>query len=247
MCEAGSSPTSTVASPTRPSSLTSRATCARMRAATSRPSISVAGTAPTLTSPRRGREGADDPGALRRPRARRLRRDPGASRRGRRLARAGRGGLLGRPPRRGRGRDADAEAGRGDWRDVRARAARGAHDRRACGRPRALARRARRCALRGQRPRGLPLHERQDRRALVLRRRLRPGGSRPRLLIPVREISVGHYELEEPWGRLVEVARTVEPLAGDSHSDSHHPHLIRTYALKDRTTRASALLCKSIE
>ncbi len=61
------------------------------------------------------------------------------------------------------------------------------------------------------------------------------------------EISVGHYELEEPWGRLVEVARTVEPLAGDSHSDSHHPHLIRTHALKDRTTRASALLCKSIE
>jgi hypothetical protein len=64
----------------------------------------------------------------------------------------------------------------------------------------------------------------------------------------VSDVSVGRYELEEPWGRLVEVARTVEPLTGgDSDSDSHQSALIRTYALKDRTTRASAFICKSAE
>ena len=64
----------------------------------------------------------------------------------------------------------------------------------------------------------------------------------------MRHVSIGQYELEEPWGRLVEVARAVEALTeGASHSDSRRSDLIKTYALKDRTTRASTLSCKSVE
>jgi hypothetical protein len=54
------------------------------------------------------------------------------------------------------------------------------------------------------------------------------------------EVSLGHYELEEPWGRLVEIGRVREPALLEA------PDAITTYVLSDRTTRASSLRCKSV-
>jgi hydroxymethylglutaryl-CoA reductase (NADPH) len=77
---------------------------------------------------------------------------------------------------------------------------------------------------------------------------------------PLR-ISLGEYELEEPFGRLVEVDRADEdvyvPLAhtegGLSASLQRGAKAVaesggfRTYVLKDRITRASCFICKSTE
>jgi len=59
--------------------------------------------------------------------------------------------------------------------------------------------------------------------------------------VAATELSLGEYELEEPWGRLVEVGRVHDALPFAA------PDAITTYVLKDRTTRASSLECKSIE
>jgi hypothetical protein len=55
----------------------------------------------------------------------------------------------------------------------------------------------------------------------------------------VADVSLGAYDLEEPWGRLAEIGRASEEAAFES------PGPITTYVLKDRTTRASSILCKS--
>jgi len=55
------------------------------------------------------------------------------------------------------------------------------------------------------------------------------------------ELSLGEYELEEPWGRLVEVGRVREV------ADVQAAGPITTYVLKDRTTRSSSIKCKSVE
>jgi len=55
------------------------------------------------------------------------------------------------------------------------------------------------------------------------------------------DVSLGVYELEEPWGRLVEVGRDREQL-----DDLEASGPITTYVLKDRTTRASSLKCKTV-
>ena len=55
------------------------------------------------------------------------------------------------------------------------------------------------------------------------------------------EVSLGEYELEEPWGRLVEVGRSRE------HAPFEAPRSITTYVLRDRTIRSSSLSCKSVE
>jgi hydroxymethylglutaryl-CoA reductase (NADPH) len=75
------------------------------------------------------------------------------------------------------------------------------------------------------------------------------------------DVSLGEYELEEPWGRLVEVDRAAEqvyvPLAhtegGLSASLYRGARAVsesggfRTYVVKDRITRASCFICKSTE
>jgi hydroxymethylglutaryl-CoA reductase (NADPH) len=70
------------------------------------------------------------------------------------------------------------------------------------------------------------------------------------------DISLGRYELEEPWGRLVEIERASErvsvPLAeaGSRVSDAVGRATaieIRSHVIKDRITRSSTFLCKTTE
>jgi hydroxymethylglutaryl-CoA reductase (NADPH) len=75
------------------------------------------------------------------------------------------------------------------------------------------------------------------------------------------DVSLGEYELEEPWGRLAEVERRQEqvfvPLAHTEGGLSASLYRgaraasesggFRTYVLKDRMTRASCFICKNAE
>jgi len=75
------------------------------------------------------------------------------------------------------------------------------------------------------------------------------------------DVSLGEYELEEPWGRVVEVDRVAEqvfvPLAHTEGGLSASLYRgaraagesggFRTYVLKDRITRASCFICNSTE
>lgn len=56
------------------------------------------------------------------------------------------------------------------------------------------------------------------------------------------DVSLGEYELEEPWGRLAEVGRVRERVEVDRETTIAE---VRTYVLNDRTTRASSFSCKS--
>jgi hypothetical protein len=65
--------------------------------------------------------------------------------------------------------------------------------------------------------------------------------SRPGELVAVE---LGEYELEEPWGRLAEIARGLEHVELDGPSP---PSVIRAFAIKDRTIRSSSIICKTVE
>jgi hypothetical protein len=62
------------------------------------------------------------------------------------------------------------------------------------------------------------------------------------------EVSLGVYELEEPWGRVVELGRALEtvsvPFAGPGAAPPAQA-TFRTYLLSDRTLRSSTFFCNT--